>query len=216
MTPSRKRAERLLNTDIYAITSETHSRGRTNIDVVREVLEAGVRLIQYREKEKKMGEQYEECLEIRRLTKAAGAGFIVNDHTDLALMVSADGVHIGQEDPPLEAVRELVGPDMVIGLSVQSSEQARDGARRGADYIGVGPIYHTDTKKNVSDPVGLAGINSVANTIDIPFAAIGGIKARNVAEVISHGVSCVCLVSEIVGATDIAAKIKEIRMNMTP
>lgn len=216
MTPSRKRAEKLLNTDIYAITSETHSRGRTNIDVVREVLEAGVRLIQYREKEKKMGEQYEECLEIRRLTKAAGAGFIVNDHTDLALMVSADGVHIGQEDPPLEAVRELVGPDMVIGLSVQSPEQARDAARRGADYIGVGPVYHTDTKKDARDPLGLSGINSVANTIDIPVAAIGGIKARNVAEVISHGVSCVCLVSEIVGATDIAAKIKEIRMNMTP
>lgn len=216
MTPSRKRAEQLLRTDIYGITSESHSMGRTNVEVVRTMLDAGVRLIQYREKEKEMGEQYNECMEIRQLTRAVGAGFIVNDHPDLALMAAADGVHIGQKDPPLEAVRKLVGPSMVIGLSVRSPEQARDAVRRGADYLGVGPVYHTATKKDASDPVGFACIDYLAGTADIPFAAIGGIKAHNVAEVISHGASCVCLVSEIVGASDITATIKKIRQTITP
>lgn len=215
MISSRQRAAAILNTDLYCMTAEAHSRGRSNMDVVREMLDAGIRLIQYREKEKEMGEKYAQCKVIRQMTRDAGAAFIVNDHADLALMVQADGIHIGQEDLPIEAVRALVGERMVIGLSTHSPEQARNAIDRGADYIGVGPIYRTHTKKDVCEPVGLTYIDYVVANHDIPFVAIGGIKAHNVADVIDHGASCVCMVTEIVGADDLHAKINDIRATMT-
>ncbi|MBW1899246.1 MAG: thiamine phosphate synthase, partial [Deltaproteobacteria bacterium] len=105
------------DTDIYCITDERHARGRDNIEVVKQMIDAGVKIIQYREKEKDMADKYEQCLKIRELTREAGIFFIVNDHVDLALLVKADGIHVGQEDFPIEAVRRLVGENMVIGLS---------------------------------------------------------------------------------------------------
>lgn len=204
----------ILDTDLYGITAEEHSRGRSNIEVVKEMIAAGIKVIQYREKEKKMRYKYEECLEIRRLTKEAGVAFIVNDDIDIAMLVKADGVHIGQEDLPIEKVRELVGPDMIIGVSTHSPEQAQDAVRRGADYIGVGPIYRTYTKKDVCEPVGLEYLDYVANHIHIPFVAIGGIKEHNIGEVRKKGAKCICLVTEIVGAENIAEKIRRIRNAM--
>ncbi|KXG78625.1 thiamine phosphate synthase [Thermotalea metallivorans] len=201
----------ILDTDLYGITAEEHSRGRSNMEVVKEMIAAGIKVIQYREKEKKMCYKYEECLEIRRLTKEAGVAFIINDDIDIAMLVKADGVHIGQEDLPIEKVRELVGPDMVIGLSTHSPEQAQDAVSRGADYIGVGPIYRTYTKKDVCEPVGLEYLEYVANHIHIPFVAIGGIKEHNIGEVRKKGAKCICLVTEIVGAENIGEKIRRIR-----
>ncbi|MBW2219543.1 MAG: thiamine phosphate synthase [Deltaproteobacteria bacterium] len=199
------------DTDIYCITSEEHSNGRDNIEVVKEMIHAGIKIIQYREKDKDMGEKYEQCLKIREMTRNAGVFFIVNDHVDLAMMTDADGIHLGQEDLPIEAVKGIVGNDIVIGLSTHSPSQAKEAIARGADYIGVGPIYKTQTKKNVCDPVGLSYLDYVTSRISIPFVAIGGIKAHNVSEVLEHGAGCVVMVTEIVGANDIAGKIKDIR-----
>ena len=112
-------------TDIYALTDARLSCGRTLETVVSALLGAGVKIIQYREKHMKSGEMLEECRLMRRLTREAGACFIVDDHVDLAILAEADGVHIGQEDFPLPAVRQLVGPKMCIGLSTHSPEQAR-------------------------------------------------------------------------------------------
>ena len=144
----------ILDTDIYCLTGEKFSLGRSNVEVVREMLDAGVRLIQYREKEKKAGAKLDECRAIREMTRRAGASFIVNDDIDIAILVEADGVHVGQHDLPVEEVRRLVGRDMAIGLSTHTPEEARDAVRRGADYIGVGPIFKTFTKEDVVDPVG--------------------------------------------------------------
>jgi len=127
------------------------------------------------------------------------------------MMTDADGIHLGQEDLPIEAVKGIVGNDIVIGLSTHSPSQAKEAIARGADYIGVGPIYKTQTKKNVCDPVGLSYLDYVTSRISIPFVAIGGIKAHNVSEVLEHGAGCVVMVTEIVGANDIAGKIKDIR-----
>lgn len=204
----------VLDTDIYCLTAEKFSRGRSNVEVVRAMLDAGIKLVQYREKEKKGGVKYEECLAIRRMTREAGAAFIVNDDIDLAVMVEADGVHVGQEDYPVEAVRRLVGDDMAIGLSTHSPEEAVAAVRRGADYIGVGPIFPTCTKQDVCAPVGFEYLDYVAANVDIPFVAIGGIKEHNVADVVKRGASCVALVTEIVEAEDIGAKIKALRAAM--
>jgi len=201
----------ILDTDIYCLTGEKFSLGRSNVDVVREMLESGIRLVQYREKEKKMGAKYEECLAIRDLTRKAGVAFIVNDDIELARLVGADGVHIGQEDLPVEAVRRLVGENMAIGLSTHSPAEARDAVKRGADYIGVGPIFKTFTKEDVVDPVGFEYLDYVVNNVDIPFVAIGGIKEHNIGEVFRRGASCVALVTEIVGEENINEKINALR-----
>jgi thiamine-phosphate pyrophosphorylase len=204
----------ILDTDLYCLTAEKFSNGRSNIEVVREMLDAGVKLVQYREKEKKAGAKLEECRAIREMTREAGAAFIVNDDIDIAILVGADGVHVGQEDLPVECVRELVGPDMAIGLSTHSPEQARDAIRRGVDYIGVGPIFRTYTKDDVVDPVGFEYLDYVVANHDIPFVAIGGIKEHNLGEVVRHGARCAALVTEIVGDADITAKITALRNQM--
>ncbi len=206
----RDRARAAFNTDLYGITAEPFSLGRSNVYVVGQMLEAGIKLVQYREKEKETGPKYKECREIRRLTREAGAVFIVNDHPDLALMVEADGVHLGQDDYPIEPVRELVGEQMMIGISTHAPEQAEEAIRRGADYIGVGPLFPTFTKKGVCKPVGIEYLDYAVKNVSIPFVAIGGIKTHNVGEVRRHGASCISIVTEITGASDIRGKIMQI------
>jgi thiamine-phosphate pyrophosphorylase len=198
--------------DIYCITASQFSLGRSNLEVVRQMLEADIKIVQYREKDFPMRKKYQECLAIRELTARYHACFIINDDVHLALAVEADGIHIGQDDLPAEKVRELVGNKMLIGLSTHSPEQAEDAVTTGVvDYIGVGPLYQTFTKKDVQPPVGLGYLDYVVGHCQIPFVAIGGIKENNLAEVVKHGATCVCLVTEIVGAPDIGAKINNLR-----
>jgi thiamine-phosphate pyrophosphorylase len=198
---------------IYGILAEKFSRGRDNVTVARLMVQGGIDVIQYREKrhEKSMQEMYEECLAIRKITREAGIPFIVNDFADLALMVKADGVHVGQDDLPLTALRDLVGDQMIIGCSTHSPEQAEKAVKDGADYIGVGPVFSTQTKEDVCDAVGFSYLNHVATQHTIPFVAIGGIKKDNLADVMGQGARCVCLVTEIVGAEDIPGTIREIK-----
>lgn len=151
---------------------------------------------------------------LRELTRAANACLIVDDHVDIAILAKADGVHIGQDDLPAPDARTLVGPDMIIGVSTHSPDQARKALRDGADYIGVGPIFATKTKEDVVAPVGFEYLDWAAQNIALPFVAIGGIKVHNIAEVKRHGARCCALVSEFVGADDITAKVLEARNAM--
>ncbi len=197
---------------IYGITAEKYSRGRSNIDVVRDMIRGGIRIIQYREKahEKSLRQIHAECREIRELTRDHGVLFIVNDFVDIAMAVDADGVHVGQDDLPVSEVRQLVGEKM-IGLSTHSPDQARRAIESGADYIGVGPVFETRTKENVCDPVGLEYLDYAVKNVPVPFVAIGGIKRHNIHRVSGRGARTICLVTEIVGAEDIVEKIKELR-----
>jgi thiamine-phosphate pyrophosphorylase len=200
------------SSDIYAITASRFSLGRSNLEVVRQILEAGVKIIQYREKDFPMRQKYQECLSIRELTARYQACFIVNDDVHLALAVEADGIHIGQDDLPPEVVRDLVGDRMLIGLSTHSPGQLEESRNGGlVDYLGVGPLYQTFTKKDVMPPVGTGYLDYAASHSNLPFVAIGGIKEGNLSEVIAHGAKCLCLVTEIVGAADIGNKIRAIR-----
>lgn len=201
----------MLSTDIYAITAQEFSQGRDNIEVVKQMLKAGIKVIQYREKEMSLSSMYEEGLVLRDLTKKAGATFIVNDHVDLAIALEADGVHIGQDDLPPLVVRALIGDKMILGLSTQTPAQAKTAEALGVvDYIGVGPLFKTLTKKDASMPVGLDYLRYVAHEISLPFVVIGGIKRENMKEVRSNGGRMMALVSEIVGAPDIALRIEEL------
>lgn len=200
--------------DIYGITAEEYSNGRSNIEVVRAMIDAGVKIIQYREKDKKKLYKYRECLRIREMTQKAGVTFIINDDIDLALLIQPDGVHIGQEDLPIEAVRKLAGEEVIIGLSTHSPQQARDAVQRGADYIGVGPVFATQTKKDASDAVGLDYVKYVAEHIPLPSVAIGGINTDNITSVKQAGADCFALITDIVGAADIGARIKELQSRL--
>ena len=198
-------------TDIYALTDSKFSRGRSVEEQARALLGAGVKILQYREKHAPKEVMLEECRLLARLCREAGACFIVNDHIDLAIAVDADGVHVGQDDMPMAEVRRLVGPEKIIGLSTHSPEQCEAAVRDGADYIGVGPIFATQTKEDVSEPLGFGYLEWVSEHCPLPYVAIGGIKEHNVAEVVRHGASCCALVSELVGADDIAAKVQSVR-----
>jgi thiamine-phosphate pyrophosphorylase len=211
MAANKQGLSGLLEADIYGITAEEYSMGRSNIEVVARMIEAGITVIQYREKDKSDRLKYEECLKIREMTRVAGVTFIVNDRPDLALLVGADGIHLGQDDLPPQAVREMVGGEMFIGLSTHSPAQAEAAVRLGVDYIGVGPIFATNTKKDVIAPVGLEYLEYVVENIRMPFVAMGGIKEHNIAEVYRRGARCIALVTEIVGAPDIGAKVRALR-----
>ncbi len=197
---------------IYGITAEKFSCGRSTIEVVRRMIDGGIKIIQYREKRphKNFRTMLAECRRIRDLTRAHGVRFIVNDYVDLALLSRADGIHVGQDDLPVPAVRKLAGDGMIIGLSTHSPEQAREAVAQGADYIGVGPIFSTRTKEDVCNPVGLEYLDYVVQHMAIPFVAIGGIKTGNIHRVVRHGARTVCLVTEIVGADDITATARSL------
>ncbi|CAK8712595.1 MAG: thiamine phosphate synthase [Candidatus Electrothrix sp. AW2] len=203
---------RQLPSGIYGILGEKFSLGRSNVEVARQMVEAGVAVLQYREKLKYKSSRaiYEECLAIREITREAGIPFIVNDYADIALMVEADGIHQGQDDIPIKALRKIA-PDIILGCSTHSPEQAQQAIADGADYIGVGPIFTTQTKEDVCDAVGLEYLEYVAKNHDIPFVAIGGIKRNNLPQVLQRGAKTVCLVTEIIGARDINKRIQEIQ-----
>lgn len=203
----------ILPNGIYGILAEKFSLGRDNVTVAQLMVDGGIDILQYREKrhEKSMKDMYEECLAIRKITARAGVPFIINDFADLALAVHADGVHVGQEDMPVTALKQISGDNMIVGCSTHSPGQAKQAVRDGADYIGVGPVFSTQTKEDVCDPVGFDYLTHVAANTAIPFVAIGGIKKHNLAEVVKNGAECVCLVTEIVGSEDIPGRIQELK-----
>ena len=198
---------------IYGITGDNFAHGKSNLECVKAMIEGGIKIIQYRDKTKSIKEKTKEAREIRELCKKHGVIFIVNDHVDIALLVDADGVHIGQDDMSPADVRKLVGDDKIIGLSTHSEEQGMKAfLDPDVDYIGVGPIFPTTTKDTA--PVGLEYLEYAVKNLHLPFTAIGGIKEHNIHEIISRGAKNICLVSDIVGAPDIAEKVKYLQSLM--
>lgn len=195
---------------IYGITGDNFSKGRGNYFCVDEMIKAGIKIIQYREKFKSTREKVKEIKEIRELCRKNGVIFIVNDNIDLALLVDADGVHVGQDDMHPDDVRKLLGDNKIIGLSTHSPEQGMEAYKNpNVDYIGVGPIFPTTTKDTA--PVGVEYLEYAVENLHLPFVAIGGIKAHNIDTIISKGAQRICLVSEIVGADSISEMAKSLQ-----
>lgn len=198
---------------IYGITGENFANGKTNIECVEAMIKGGIKIIQYREKNKSMGKKLEEARAIREICKKNNVVFIVNDNIDLALLVDADGVHVGQDDLPPSEVRKLIGDNKIIGLSTHSPEQGKKAFENpDVDYIGVGPIFPTTTKDTA--PVGLEYLDYVVENLNIPFVAIGGIKEHNIDRIIERGAKRICLVSDIVGTPNIEEKVKFLRSKL--
>ncbi len=176
-------------------------------EAMRQALDAGVRFIQYRSKNEARKSLFETSLNLARMAGRCGAFFIVNDHADIAAAVGAAGVHVGQDDLPVEAARLVLGAGSIIGVSTHNLEQARMAQNAGADYIGFGPVFATTTK-DAGSVQGLASLKQVRMHITIPVVAIGGITLDNVQAIVKTGTSGVAVISAIMLADSIRTASK--------
>lgn len=188
----------------YFITDSELSRAGNASDV-RNAVAAGVEVVQYRRKDASTSALFAEADVLRKLCRRTL--FIVNDRVDIALAVEADGVHLGQEDLPLQAARKLLGKEKIIGLTVHSVEKAQQAEAAGADYLGVSPIYPTRTKLDAGRPAGIQLIRQIKAVVKIPLVAIGGISLANASEVVQAGADVVCAISAVVSREDVQAEI---------
>ncbi|MFL5821268.1 MAG: thiamine phosphate synthase [Solirubrobacteraceae bacterium] len=182
--------------------------GRQPESFLRAVLTAGVDVLQLRDKDASDDEVLAAARSFRRCCDEAGALLIVNDRPDLAVTAAADGVHLGQDDVPVDAARAVVGPERIVGLSTHSAEQIS--AARGVDYLAVGPIHATPTKPG-RPPVGLELVREAARRARAPFFAIGGIDAGNAAAAVAAGAARIAVVRAIVEADDPAGAARALR-----
>src|SRR3954452_10698392 len=202
---------RELNLGLYLVSDERLSRGRPTAEIVRAAIRGGGDAVQLRGKDLPMREQVAIGRVLRDITREAGILFIVNDRADLAVALDADGVHVGQDDLPAELVRQVVGPERIVGVSAATIPEAIAARDAGADYLGVGAIYSTATKSDAGAPTGPDLIRVIGAAVALPIVGIGGINRDNAAEVIASGAVGVAVVSAIVAADDPEAAARDLR-----
>ncbi|MEN6356036.1 MAG: thiamine phosphate synthase [Armatimonadota bacterium] len=200
---------------LYVITDSQLQPGRTHAQIARAAVEGGARFIQIRDKHASDREFYEAALEVRDITEAAGVMFFVNDRLDVAAAVGADGVNIGQNDLPVDIARGLLGEKVIIGVSADSIEQAKQAQEDGADYVGFGPIFTTTTKLDAGPVSGLETLRKVCHEVSIPVIAIGGISLENIGSVAANGAACAAVVSAVVCADDMVAATSDLAKEFT-
>jgi len=199
--------KKLNDIDLYFVTDSCLSR-KGIISDVKSAVEAGCKIVQYREKNKSTKEMISEATTIKKICDGK-AIFLVNDQVDVALAVDADGVHIGQSDISFEDARRLLGDDKIIGLTVHNLDEAVDAERLGASYVGLAPIFETDTKEDRMVPCGVCMIEKVRQGINLPIVAVGGISKANIGDVIQAGADSVVCISAVVGSDDVFGEICE-------
>lgn len=197
-------------TDLYVVITGAFCSGRAALEVLAQVLAAGVRLVQLREKDLNDRRLYQLAVEFRRQTAEAGALFMVNDRVDLALAAGADGVHLGQDDLPISVVRRIA-PELIIGASTHSLEEALAAQEAGASYINIGPIFATQTKLTPMAPLGLEALDRIAPSLRIPWTTMGGISSANIHQVVSRGARHPAVMTAVTAAEDITAAARELR-----
>lgn len=197
--------------DLYVVTDSDLSRGRSDAEVARLAYEGGADAVQLRMKHADGREMLEQARAIREIADEYCRFFFVNDRVDVAIASGADGVHLGQNDIPLEVARDLMGETAIIGISVDNVEQAVAAAEGGADYIGVGSIFNTSTKPDAKQGVGLGAIYEIRKAVDIPIVAIGGINRGNIQDVVRAGADAAAVVSAVVAQDDVSGAAHELR-----
>jgi thiamine-phosphate pyrophosphorylase len=194
---------------LYAILDPEQTQGRAPDSVLQQLLDGGARIVQLRVKTLPAADFLSLARAARAQTRAAGCRLIVNDRIDIALACDADGVHLGQEDLPLGVARKLLG-NKWIGISTHYIEQAKEAERNGADYIGFGPMFGSTTKNTGYEARGIHSLNAIRAAVNVPIVAIGGINDQNVRSVWQAGADSAAIISDILGAEDIAMKTGQI------
>ncbi|HOF39313.1 MAG TPA: thiamine phosphate synthase [Candidatus Hydrogenedentes bacterium] len=205
-----ERMRRFDATDLYVVITKEFCNGRPALTVLDAVLEAGVQLVQLREKDSTDRDLYARALAFRERTRAHNALLIIDDRVDMALAVDADGVHLGEHDLPLEAARRIA-PDLILGASSHNLQEALAAQDVGASYVNIGPVFPTQTKRVASGALGPEAIAEIAPRLSIPFTTMGGIKTHNIAEVVRRGARHVAVVTAVTAAPDVCAAARELR-----
>ena len=194
---------------IYLVTDDGCLQGRVLLDCVREALEGGVTLVQYRAKTASSAEMYAEALQLKALCDSFNVPLIINDRLDIAMAVGAAGVHLGQDDLPCAAARKLLGEDYIIGVSAHNPAEAKAALESGADYLGCGAVFGTATKADVKK-LGTDGLAAICREKGLPVVGIGGVTADNYREVRAAGADGAAIVSGILAQPDIRATVEAI------
>jgi len=193
-----------MNVDTYLVTAAPLSDGRSTVEIVEAAIAGGIDVVQLREKQMTARERYDLGRKLRELTREADVPLIVNDRIDLAAAIGADGVHLGDDDLPVDVAREQLGDDALIGRSVSTTEAAREAEDAGADYLGVGAVYATSSKDTDAEQseIGLDRVRAIDDAVDIPFVGIGGVTADTAGDVVAAGADGVAVISAITAAED--------------
>ena len=194
---------------IYLVTDDGCLQGRELLDCVREALEGGVTLVQYRAKTASSAEMYAEALQLKALCDSFNVPLIINDRLDIAMAVGAAGVHLGQDDLPCAAARKILGEDYIIGVSAHNPAEAKAALQSGADYLGCGAVFGTATKADVKK-LGTDGLAAICKEKGLPVVGIGGVTADNYREVRAAGADGAAIVSGILAQPDIRTTVKAI------
>ncbi len=191
------------------VADADYARGLDLLDLMMRSVEAGATLVQVRAKTLPDREFLELSQAAQTKLSKRGVPLIVNDRADIALAAGASGVHLGQEDLPLQSARALLGHGRLVGVSVTSVEEARRAWHGGADYVGAGPVFATSTKDCTAPPLGLEGLKKIRSAVRIPILAIGGLTPANARQVLDSGADGLAVISAILGAADTAAATAE-------
>ncbi len=197
LSKCKKSEEILKENDLYVITDQKENL----LKIIEEILIAGVRIIQHRFKNGTDKDHLQEAIKIKNLCKRYNSLFIVNDRLDIALASNADGVHLGQDDLDLKNARKLLGYSKIIGISANNEIDISNALNEGCDYIGIGPVFETATKKN-KKPLGIEKIKTLTKDLNIPWFAIGGIKSKNISYLKRNGFKKIALVSQLMNSED--------------
>lgn len=196
---------------LYLVADLEFAAGRDLAYLAGEAVLGGVTIVQLRAKALEISEFLDLATRMAAALKKRSVPLIINDRVDIAMACGADGVHLGQDDMPIDKARRLLGGSMIIGISVNTLKEAREAERLGADYIGLGPVYATATKDTELPVLGLESIRRIQEKIGIPIIAIGGINAGNAAEVMKAGATGIAVVSAILGAPDARKAASELK-----
>ena len=191
---------------LYAILDPSQLKGISELEAARRLSEAGVKLIQYRDKHASSRRLCMTALKLAEIVSGVEGDLIVNDRPDIAFLAGASGVHVGQEDIPLESVRSILGEDAVIGLSTHTLEQVREGEQTSADYLAFGPIFATQSKDHPDVVVGLEGLRMAREATTKPLVAIGGITLETAPQVLAAGADSVAVIRDLIGVEDIGER----------
>lgn len=196
---------------LYLVTDRDLSLGHSLEDVVTEAVAGGVTIVQLREKEASTGEFVDLAFRLKEILKPYNIPLIINDRLDVALAVDADGLHIGQSDMPYEIARKILGPDKIIGLSVENMDDLLKANELDVDYVGISPVYGTPTKTDTAEPFGLEGLRNAVRLSVHPTVAIGGMNKYTAADVMSSGCDGIAVVSAISSAENIQKATQELK-----
>ena len=196
---------------LYLVTDSDILKERDFYKCIEDALKGGVTTLQLREKNVNGKEFLEKAYKLRELTKKYNVLFIINDRVDIAMLCDADGVHVGQHDMEVGEVRQMLGKEKIIGVSARTVEQAQRAQLRGADYLGVGAVFHTGTKEDAKK-LDRRVLKSITEAVDIPVIGIGGIQESNVLELSGNGLCGVAVVSAVFAQADIEEAARKLKI----